>query len=118
VPPWADPTPGTHRVSSLVKRWLAGSHQSAVTRDHLQSYLNEFVFRFNRRHSRSRGLLFLRLLEASVEAPPRTYRSFVANPRPLTAAQRAARVPPPADKRSAPASLDIEAADRPWRTPG
>src|SRR5664279_813149 len=48
--------PGVHRVASLVKRWLQlGTHQGSVDEAHLQGYLNEFVFRFNRRGSRSRG---------------------------------------------------------------
>ncbi len=47
--------PGVHRVASLAKRWLLGTHQGSVDETHLQSYLNEFVFRFNRRGSRSRG---------------------------------------------------------------
>jgi hypothetical protein len=50
--------PGVHRIASLAKRWLLGTHQGAVDAAHLPSYLNEFVFRFNRRRSRSRGLLF------------------------------------------------------------
>jgi transposase-like protein len=50
--------PGVHTVASLAKRWLLGTHQSAVDEAHLASYLNEFVFRFNRRRSRSRGLVF------------------------------------------------------------
>ena len=55
--------PGVHRVASLLKRWILGTHQGSVVPDHLQSYLEEFTFRFNRRTSRSRGLVFRRLLE-------------------------------------------------------
>ena len=55
--------PGVHRVSSLLKRWILGTHQGSIVPAHLQSYLEEFTFRFNRRTSRSRGLLFRRLLE-------------------------------------------------------
>lgn len=65
-----------HRVASLLKRWLTGTHQGAVEHEHLQSYLDEFVFRFNRRTSHSRGLLFQRLIENSVRTPPATYRSI------------------------------------------
>lgn len=54
--------PHVHRVASLLKRWLLGTHQGAVTGQHLDAYLDEFVFRFNRRHSRNRGLLFWRLV--------------------------------------------------------
>jgi hypothetical protein len=52
--------PGVHRVASLLQRWLLGTHQGAVSRAHLDAYLNEFTFRFNRRGSRRRGLLFYR----------------------------------------------------------
>lgn len=58
--------PGVHRVSSLLKRWILGTHQGAVVPDHLQSYLEEFTFRFNRRTSGSRGLVFRRLIEQAV----------------------------------------------------
>jgi transposase-like protein len=51
--------PRAHRVISLLKRWLLGTHQGAVGIDRLQEYLDEFSFRFNRRKSRSRGKLFL-----------------------------------------------------------
>jgi len=53
--------PHVHRVASLLKRWLLGTHQGAVSGPHLDAYLDEFVFRFNRRHSRNRGLIFWRL---------------------------------------------------------
>ena len=66
--------PGVHRVASLLKRWLLGTHQGSVTGEHLDAYLNEFAFRFNRRHSRRRGLLFLRLLQHAVVTPPTRYR--------------------------------------------
>jgi len=65
--------PGVHRVASLVKRWLLGTHHGAVQPDQLDSYLDEFVFRFNRRTSRSRGMLFYRLLEQAVVNEPVTY---------------------------------------------
>ena len=74
--------PGVHRVAALLKRWLLGTHQGAVESDHLQGYLDEFAFRFNRRHSAFRGLLFRRLLEQTVQTGPMTYRSLVANPSP------------------------------------
>ena len=64
--------PGVHRVASLLKRWLLGTHQGAATPNHLQSYLEEFTFRFNRRTSHSRGLLFRRLLEQAVVTGPVT----------------------------------------------
>ena len=55
--------PAAHRVASLAKRWLLGTHQGSVDEAHLPGYLNEFAFRFNRRRSASRGLVFYRLLE-------------------------------------------------------
>jgi transposase-like protein len=66
--------PGVHRVAALLKRWLLGTHQGSVTAAHLDAYLNEFAFRFNRRHSRRRGLLFLRLLQNAVVTQPTRYR--------------------------------------------
>lgn len=72
----ADPAhvamPGVHRVASLLKRWILGTHQGSVTPTHLQSYLEEFTFRFNRRTSASRGLVFRRLLEQAVVTGPVT----------------------------------------------
>lgn len=62
--------PGVHRVASLLKRWILGTHQGAIVPAHLQSYLEEFTFRFNRRTSNSRGLVFRRLLEQAVLTKP------------------------------------------------
>jgi transposase-like protein len=64
--------PAVHRVSSLLKRWILGTHQGSFVSAHLQSYLEEFTFRFNRRTSHSRGLVFRRLLEQSAVTPPIT----------------------------------------------
>ena len=103
--------PGVHTVASLAKRWLLGTHQGAVDDAHLASYLNEFVFRFNRRRSRSRGLVFYRVLELAVAHDPVRYRDLIASPRPGTRPQH----PPPAT-RGRPASLERPPANRPWRT--
>ena len=65
--------PGVHRVVALLKRWLLGTHQGAVRPKQLDYYLDEFTFRFNRRTSRSRGLLFYRMLEQAMLAEPLTY---------------------------------------------
>ncbi len=65
--------PAVHRVASLLKRWLLGTHQGAVRPEQLDHYLDEFTFRFNRRTSRSRGLLFYRLLEQAVVTDPVPY---------------------------------------------
>ena len=64
--------PGVHRVAALLKRWILGTHQGSVSPAHLQSYLEEFTFRFNRRSSRSRGLVFRRLMEQAVATGPLT----------------------------------------------
>lgn len=64
--------PGVHRLSALLKRWLLGTHHGSFRQDHLQSYLEEYTFRFNRRTSKSRGLIFHRLLEQSVRTGPIT----------------------------------------------
>lgn len=64
--------PRVHRVASLLKRWLLGTHQGGMQEHQLSFYLDEFVFRFNRRNSRSRGHLFLRLLEQGLQTGPVT----------------------------------------------
>lgn len=69
--------PGVHRVASLIKRWILGTHQGSVQPGHLDAYLDEFVFRFNRRTSTSRGLLFYRLMQQAVLTPPVTYQNVV-----------------------------------------
>ncbi|MDO8317519.1 MAG: IS1595 family transposase [Flavobacterium sp.] len=69
---------GVHRVASLVKRWILGTHHGSVQPEHLDAYLNEFVFRFNRRTSSSRGMLFYRLLQQAVVTAPVTYGDVVS----------------------------------------
>src|ERR1039457_6394107 len=66
--------PGVHKIASLLKRWMLGTHQGSVTATHLDAYLDEFAFRFNRRKSRRRGMLFYRLLENAVVTQPTRYR--------------------------------------------
>jgi hypothetical protein len=66
-----------HRVASLLKRWLMGTHQGAVTPEHLDYYLDEFTFRFNRRRSANRGKLFYRLAQQAVAIDPLPYKSMV-----------------------------------------
>lgn len=68
--------PAVHRVASLLKRWLLGTHQGSVQPEHLDAYLDEFTFRFNRRTSRRRGLLFHRLMEQAVATAPAPYRAL------------------------------------------
>ena len=69
--------PRVHRVISLLKRWLIGTHQGAVSHKHLEYYLDEFTFRFNRRTSRSRDKLFFRLAQQAVAVDPVTYDRLV-----------------------------------------
>ena len=70
--------PGVHLVASLLKRWLLGTHQGAVSKKHMDYYLDEFTFRFNRRASKARGLLFYRLLQNAVRIGPSSYRKLIA----------------------------------------
>lgn len=72
-----DLLPRVHRVVGLLKRWLLGTHQGAVSEAHLDYYLDEFTFRFNRRRSRHRGKLFYRLAQQAVAVGPLTYRQLV-----------------------------------------
>jgi len=69
--------PRVHRVASLLKRWLLGTHQGAARVKQLDYYLDEFTFRFNRRGSNHRGLLFYRLLEQAVQTEPRPLASII-----------------------------------------
>lgn len=69
--------PRVHRVVSLLKRWLLGTHQGAVGHKHLDYYLDEFTFRFNRRTSASRGKLFYRLVQQAAQIEPHPYRTLV-----------------------------------------
>ncbi len=102
--------PAVHRVASLAKRWLLGTHQGSVGEEHLASYLDEFVFRFNRRRSRSRGLVFYRVLDLAASHDPVRYRELIARPRP----QDTSPVSPPL-ARGHPPSIERPPAGRPWR---
>jgi transposase-like protein len=68
--------PKVHLVASLLKRWLLGTYQGAVRPVHLDYYLDEYTFRFNRRTSRFRGKLFYRLLQQSAETAPVTIKEL------------------------------------------
>jgi len=100
--------PAVHRVASLCKRWLLGTHQGSVDEAHLPAYLNEFVFRFNRRRSRSRGMVFYRVMELATGHTPVRYRDLLATSRPRTG-----QAPP--GTRGKPPSLERPPAQRPWR---
>jgi len=69
--------PNVHRIASLLKRWLLGTHQSYLNKNKLEYYLDEYVFRYNRRTSTSRGLLFLRLVEQAVNKAPVSYKEII-----------------------------------------
>ncbi len=71
--------PEVHRIASLLKRWLLGTHQGAVSHEQLDYYLDEFTFRFNRRRARHRGLLFYRLIEGALAADPHPYKELRAS---------------------------------------
>ncbi len=101
--------PAVHRVASLARRWLLGTHQGPADDAHLPEYLSEFVFRFNRRRSRSRGLVFYRVLELAVGHEPVRYRELIRNP-----GSRSRSHQPP-QQRGHPPSLDRPQAQRPWR---
>jgi transposase-like protein len=75
-----DLLPGCHRVASLLKRWLLGTHQGAVRAKQLDYYLDEFTFRFNRRTSQYRGKLFYRLAQQAVQVDPVPYAQIVGPP--------------------------------------
>jgi hypothetical protein len=67
------------RVASLLKRWILGTHQGAISKKYLDYYLDEYTFRFNRRSSLSRGLLFYRLMQHAVAMKPISYQKIVEN---------------------------------------
>ena len=100
--------PGVHRIASLAKRWPLGTHQGAVDSAHLPSYLDESVFRFNRRRSRSRGMLFYRVLELAVAHGPVRYRDLIMSQSP-----KAVPLKPPRQC-GHPPSLKRPSPSRPW----
>jgi hypothetical protein len=104
--------PGVHRVAALLKRWLLSTHQGAVEASHLQSYLDEFTFRFNRRTSRQRGMVFYRLIQNAVLVGPTSGADLVMDKRPKHAGKHPV---PPTVAHSHPASLELPANHRPWR---
>jgi len=77
--PGYDPTPKVHQVASLLKRWLFGTHQGGQQFSHIQYYLDEYTFRFNRRKSKSRGKLFYRLVQQALEVDPAPMVTLKAN---------------------------------------
>ena len=78
---WGDAAlrlPAIHLVFGLAKRWLLGTHHGAVGKKHLGAYLDEFVFRFNRRTARCISHRFARLVEHAMQIPPTTYRDLAS----------------------------------------
>ena len=73
--------PRVHTIASLLKRWLLGTHQGGIQQQHLDYYLDEFTFRFNRRRSNARGLLFHRLAQQAIAVEPAPYNSIVGHAR-------------------------------------
>ena len=100
------------RAQAQLKRWIRGTLQDAMSGEHLQEYLWEFEFRFNRRKANKPGLLFYRLMEQAVLTPPLTYEQQKA----CTLPKRQVSPTPPVGPRSSPRSLDQPDAGRPWRT--
>jgi len=72
--------PRVHRVASLLKRWLMGTHQGAIGLEHLDAYLDEFTFQFNRRKSASRGKLFYRLAQQALQVEPAPFDTLIHKP--------------------------------------
>src|SRR5664280_890383 len=104
--------PVVSRVQSQAKRWLEGTLQGAAEPEHLQAYLNEFEFRFNRRKARTPGLLFYRLLEQAVHTAPATYTDIATGG---TRPRKTAPALPPGP-RGLPQTLAQPDAGRPWRS--
>jgi transposase-like protein len=70
-----------HWTISLLKRWLLGTHAGAVGPKHLQSYLDEFAFRHNRRKTNGVGRIAARVIEQLVARQPLTMRSLIDDTR-------------------------------------
>jgi hypothetical protein len=96
-------------VFSLCDRWLLGTHQGGVQSEHLPECLSEFAFRWNRRNSRHRGLVFMRLIELALDCAPTTYRDLVRAGAPKTAR------PTGSGPRRWPGTLAVAPMARPWR---
>ncbi len=102
--------PGVHLVFSLVKRWVMGTLHGSISPEHVQAYFDEWVFRFNRRNSTSRGLLFQRLLHQAVQGDALTYNELRKAGR-----TRPPPPPPPVRERMLPRSLERQQTGLPWR---
>lgn len=103
--------PAVHRLFAQVKRMIEGTYQGSGSIEHLPEYLDEFVFRFNRRHSRNRGMVFMRLIEKAVAGKPVTYRKLARASRP-----KAIHPTGITGARSQPGTLDVQSVTTPWRS--
>ena len=99
--------PAVHRVASLAKRWLLGTHQGSVDSAHLPAYLDEFVFRFNRRRSSSRGMVFYRVLELAAGHEPVRFQDLLAGKQPA-ASTACQGLGPPAQPGTSPGEPAVE----------
>jgi len=102
--------PAIHRIFALVKRLLDGTYQGGGSSEHLQGYLDEYIFRFNRRKAANRGLLFMRLLQKCVESTPLTYQEITGINRPKP---ESATIPKTRHRR--PGTLQTEQQLHPWK---
>ena len=84
-------TKSCHASTSLLKRWLIGTHQGGIQPQQLDYYLDEFTFRFNRRKSLARGLLFHRLVQQALAIKPAPYKAIKGGQTQRSATKRASR---------------------------
>lgn len=102
--------PAVHRLFALVKRTIEGTYQGSGSPQHLPQYLDEFVFRFNRRHASHRGLVFMRLLERAVGSQPIAYKELVRVQQPKAKSPHGVT-----GARTQPGTMEPTAVDYPWR---
>ena len=74
-----DKLPHIHLAISLIDRWILGTYQGRIDDFHLQAYLEEFIFRFNRKTSHSRGWLFYRLVQGAMSTVPHKYEDIITS---------------------------------------
>jgi len=72
-----DRLPHIHLAISLIKRWILGTYQGSIDESNLQTYLEEFTFRFNRKNSHNRGWLFYRMVQGAMSTEPHVYESLL-----------------------------------------
>lgn len=74
--------PGVHLVASLFKRMILGIYQGRFDKKHVQKYLDEFTFRYNRRTSSAVGKKFFRMLEQVICITPKPYWQIIGRKAP------------------------------------